>query len=88
MTLMCLATTAGIDPGMDFNVSSPQHNGSYSGRTKKITKIENLKNSTSSTSTIYIIELSIIAALIIVNVLPVLVTVLYCLIVWMVVTPK
>ena len=72
LTLICLATTNGIDAGMDFNASSPQHNGSYSGCTKKITKIESPKHSSISTS-YTILELSIIATLIVLYILPILV---------------
>ena len=72
MTLVCFAMAAGIDPGMNFNVNSPMHIGNYSGCTKKITKLENQNNS--FTSIAYItLEISIIATLITVYVLPILV---------------
>ena len=47
-TLACLALTSAIDPGMELIASSPLHNGSYSGCTKKITNNDPQKNSIST----------------------------------------
>ena len=72
MTLICVAMSAGIDLGMNFNASSPLYTGSYSGCTKNITKVENQKNRNLSAA-YSILQLNIIATLIVVYILPVLV---------------
>ena len=69
-TIVCLALTAAIDPGMIFIASSPLHNGSYSGCTKKI--IDNRQNNSISTLC-NILELTTIATLFVVYTSPVLV---------------
>ena len=77
-TLTCLAMSAGIDLGMNFNASSPLYSGSYSGCTKNITKGENPKNRNLSIAYYYsMLELIVIATLIVVSIFPVLSCIAY-----------